>query len=317
MKKEFDVLIAGELNVDLIFNQLESFPEPGKEKLAKQMTFTLGSSSAICASNLSSLGLRVAFKGKVGTDEFGSKVLFELRENGVSTDLIIRDASKRTGITVAMQIEDEDRAMLTYAGAMKDFSADEITDKDLKKARHLHVSSIFLQPKLKSDVAGLFKRARQHGLTTSLDPQWDPDEKWDLDLETLLPYLNLFLPNQQEFLHLAQSETIRKGAGKFAGTDCIIVIKQAESGATLFNKGEEMHKDAFNNAKPVDAIGAGDSFDAGFIFKFVQNAPLEECMEFGNMVGAVSTTAAGGTAGIVSLEQVFEVAKRQLGYRET
>ncbi|MEP6951356.1 MAG: carbohydrate kinase family protein, partial [Ginsengibacter sp.] len=69
--KKFDVIVVGELNVDLILNQIESFPEIGKEKLADNMILTLGSSSAIFASNLSALGMRVSFVAKIGNDIFG------------------------------------------------------------------------------------------------------------------------------------------------------------------------------------------------------------------------------------------------------
>ncbi len=78
MNKEFDVIEVGELNVDLILNQIESFPEMGKEKLAHAMTLTLGSSSAIFASNLSSLGAKVSFIGKIGEDSFGDLILDSL-----------------------------------------------------------------------------------------------------------------------------------------------------------------------------------------------------------------------------------------------
>ena len=71
MKKQFDVLVIGELNVDIILHNIDNFPEVGKEVLAQQMTLTLGSSSAIFASNISSLGASVAFLGKIGNDEFG------------------------------------------------------------------------------------------------------------------------------------------------------------------------------------------------------------------------------------------------------
>lgn len=316
-KQKFDVLVAGELNVDLIMNDLASFPEPGKEKLAGEMTFTLGSSSAICASNLSSLGALVAFKGKVGMDQFGKKVLQDLRNRGVATDFIIQDATNQTGITVVIHSPGKDRAMLTYPGVMRDFSADEITDNDLEQARHLHISSIFLQPGLKSGINELLQRARDLGLTTSLDPQWDPDEQWDLDLPELLRRLDLFLPNQQEFLHLTGAETIRQGAQAFSDTECAIVIKQAAKGATVIKNGKEMHQKALHNSYPVDAIGAGDSFDAGFIYKFIRNAPLDECLGFANLVGAVSTTAAGGTSAIKSFDQVVKIAKQKLGYQQT
>lgn len=313
-ENKIDVLVVGELNVDLILNDLESAPEIGKEKLAGSMTYTLGSSSAIFAANLASLGHRVGFKGKVGLDDFGKKVLLELSERGVLVDWIVKDSGVSTGITVVLN-RGEDRAMVTYPGAMEQLAADEVTDEDLSGAGHLHVSSIFLQPGLRKDMVSLFRRAKQAGLTTSLDPQWDPAEQWDLDLTALVEYLDLFIPNEQEFLHLMDSGSVEEGAEQFPN-ESVLVVKQSNRGATLFHKGEQIHANALLNSDPVDAIGAGDSFNAGFIYKYTQQAPLHECLAFGNLVGAVSTTAAGGTAAIQSLDQVIEVAKEKLGYRE-
>ncbi|MDX1637150.1 MAG: carbohydrate kinase family protein, partial [Balneolaceae bacterium] len=258
------------------------------------------------------LGASVSFAGKVGMDDFGKKVLLDLQKAGVSTELIIRDQDRKTGITVALN-RGEDRAMITYPGAMEAFSANEITNDKLQEADHLHVSSVFLQPEIRKNLHDLLKRAKASGLTTSLDPQWDPNEEWDLDLESLMQHLDLFLPNEQEFRYLTGSYEIEVAARQLPG-ECIIVVKQGNRGATLFHWGEKIYRQAYTNPEPADAIGAGDSFDAGFIFRYIRDAPLEECLGFGNLVGAVSTTAAGGTAAIQSLSQVEEVGKQQFDY---
>ena len=175
MKKKFDIIVVGELNIDLILNQIDGFPEVGKEILADKMTLTLGSSSAICASNLSSLGLKVAFIGKLGNDIFGQFIIHSLEEKGVDTSLIIIDEKLKTGATIALSY-DEDRAMVTHQGAMSHLSMDDIDEVQLKLADHLHFSSYFFQPGFKGSLDSLFKKAKDAGLTTSLDIQWDPSE---------------------------------------------------------------------------------------------------------------------------------------------
>lgn len=311
MSKHTDVLVVGELNVDLILNDLASFPVIGKEIRAGAMTYTLGSSSAIFASNLASLGTKVALKGKVGQDDFGDKVVEEFNKSGVDTRLIIRDNQVKTGITVVLN-ERDDRAMVTYPGAMEHLTVDEITDEDFEDVDHLHISSIFLQPGIQQDLLRLLRRAKEHGLSTSLDPQWDPDEKWDLDLSQLAEPLDIFLPNEQELAHFAGSKSTEEFAHSLS-QKCIVVVKQSRKGATLYYNGGDLAADAFLNDNPVDAIGAGDSFDAGFIYRYVQGEPLHVCLEFANIVGAVSTTAAGGTSAIQSLDQVLQTAKEQFG----
>lgn len=197
MEKKFDVLVVGELNIDLILDGIQSFPEVGKEKLAEKMTLALGSSSAIFASNIASLGARVAFLGKVGKDKFGEMVLEELSKRKLDISMIVSDPNLATGITVVLNVE-EDRANITYPGAMDHLTPDDIPDEALICSSHLHFSSCFLQAGMRKSVGRLFQRAKQYGLTTSFDMQWDPFEQWDLDMPGTLPYVDIFLPNEQK-----------------------------------------------------------------------------------------------------------------------
>ncbi len=314
--KRYDVIVVGELNVDLILNKIESFPEIGKEKLADEMTLTLGSSSAIFASNLSSLGAKVAFVGKIGKDSFGDLVLSSLKKKGVSTEFITFDTKEKTGATVVLNF-DEERANVTYPGAMNNLSAADVTEEKLSEAKHMHVSSVFLQPKIKENIIEIFERAKNAGLTTSLDPQWDPAEKWDLDLEQFLPYVDIFLPNETELINLTKENDIEKALNKIEKSANTVVVKEGGKGSILFAEGKISEAPAFLNENVVDAIGAGDSFDAGFIFKFVQGESLVACQLFANLCGAVNTTAAGGTTAFESYASVLKTAKEKFGIKES
>ena len=313
MNNQTDVIVVGELNVDLILNRIDSFPEMGKEKLAEEMILTLGSSSAIFASNLSSLGSKVSFLGKIGRDIFGDLVINSLESKGVSSDLIIRSEELKTGATIILNY-DEDRAMVTHPGAMEALTLEDISAETLTKARHLHFSSYFLQPGMKSALLDMFKMAKKIGLTTSFDAQWDPEEKWDLDLLSILPVVDVFLPNRQELLHLTQKSTIDDALNYLSPVANTIAVKLGNKGSLVFSGGDKSQKDPFLNTNVIDAIGAGDSFNAGFIHKFIQNCPLVECQEFGNLTGAVSTTAAGGITAFKDYDTVIKLAKDRFGY---
>ena len=315
MKNNYDVLVVGELNVDLILNQIDGFPEMSKEKLAGQMTLTLGSSSAIFASNLSSLGAKVAFVGKIGNDSFGDLVIDSLKNKGVRTELIIRDKELKTGATIVLNY-DQDRAMVTHPGAMEHLILSEITASMMKQARHLHFSSVFLQPGIRPDLAGMFKQAKTLGLTTSFDAQWDPDEKWDLDLEAILPFVDVFLPNEKELQFLTGCADLDQGLAKIAPYAHTVALKLGSEGSLCAHGDQKSRLAPFLNKNVVDAIGAGDSFNAGFIYKYIHGAKMEECQKFANMTGAVSTTAAGGTTAFTSLQAVLDIARTQLGYQE-
>lgn len=313
--KKFDVIVIGELNVDLILNQIDSLPVIGKEILASKMDLVLGSSSAIFASNLSSLGVKVSFLGKIGNDSFGDLVINSLITKGVNTDLVIRDDKLKTGATVVLNYG-EDRANVTHPGAMEHLSIDDVTMEKLQRGKHVHISSVFLQPNLQKDIYGIFELAKDAGLTTSLDVQWDPAEKWDLDLQKLLPLVDVFLPNEKELLNLAKEDDLQNAINKISDFGNTIVIKRGSEGSICWNKGNQNEVTAYLNENVVDAIGAGDSFNAGFIFKYINGANLGECQKFGNLTGAINTTKAGGTAAFTNYLQIIEIAKETFEYAE-
>lgn len=313
MVRRYDVLVAGELNVDLILNRLQKFPEMGKEVIAEGMTLTLGSSSAIFASNLSVLGTSVTFAGALARDSFGDLILASLRAKGVATDDIVFTDTCSTGASVALNVG-EDRAMVTYPGAMSLFSLDHIPNHLFEKCRHLHVSSIFLSTALKRDVYRLFKVAKDHGMTTSLDPQWDPYEQWAIDFPELLRDVDVFLPNESEICAItgmtdpdAAAEELRKFAN-------VLVVKHGRKGASLWHGDRHLFQPAFLNNNVVDSIGAGDSFDAGFIHGFIQGKDLANSLEFAAVTGAVNTTRAGGTTAFGSLDEVRAIARDEFNF---
>lgn len=313
--KRFDVIVVGELNVDLILNSIDSFPEMGKEKIAKDMTLTLGSSSAIFASNLSALGAKVTFVGKIGDDVFGSLVRESLQSKKVNTDFLITSEKLSTGATIVLNYS-EDRAMVTYPGAMEDLTIDDINEEVIKSAKHLHFSSYFLQPGIQSGLLTLFKMARENGLTTSLDIQWDPNEKWNFNYKEVLPFVDVFLPNEQEALLLTGENNLDNAITKLTNFGKNVIVKLGSKGSIVANNGKSTLKKSYFNKNVIDAIGAGDSFNAGFIFKFINGNNIEECQRFGNLTGAINTTAAGGTAAFINYNQVVQLGKEKFGFTE-
>lgn len=312
MKKQFDVLVIGELNVDIILHNIDNFPEVGKEVLAQQMTLTLGSSSAIFASNISSLGASVAFLGKIGNDEFGEVVLRDLKKKNVDVSMIQIVDELSTGATIVLSVK-EDRANITYPGAMDHLTINDISRDDLSKAKHIHFSSYFMQPGFRGDLGKLFRLCKELGLTTSFDMQWDPHEKWDLNIEEVLPYVDLFFPNEKELLLLTGKSNIREAIDSIKKYIKILAIKKGNQGSMVFYENNLKDMPPFLNEKVIDTTGAGDSYNAGFIFKYINGYNITECQKFGNLMGAVSTTAAGGVKAFENYENVKKTAKNKFG----
>lgn len=309
--KPYDILAIGELNVDLILNRLDGEPEIGKEKFAGDMILTLGSSTAIFAANAAALGSKVGFVGMIGRDNFGQLIKDSLEAKGVDTSMLIETDRHASGATIVLNYG-EDRAMVTYQGAMAAMSFADIDKSVFEKTRHIHISSIFLQPALKSGLVELLDYARAHGVTTSLDTQWDPAETWDFDYARILPLVSVFLPNEKELMWLTASATVEEAVEKIRPYVNVAVVKMGNKGSLLVCKEREPELLAsFLNTEVVDAIGAGDSFNAGCISRFVKGESLGECQRFGNLMGAVNTTAAGGTGAFASKERIETIAREK------
>ena len=309
--KQYHIAAIGELNVDIILNGIESEPEIGKEKFARDMTVTLGSSTAIFAANAAALGSKVCFVGLVGRDSFGELVCSSLEAKGVDTRFI-KKGNTPTGATVCMNYG-EDRANLTYQGAMDVMDFEDIHPEVFEQCSHIHLSSLFMQSGLLKDIHKILDMAALKGITVSLDTQWDPLEKWNLDYTAVLPKVSVFLPNEKELQALTGTSDLESAIGKvlpYLGN--AMVVKCGSKGSLLVKKdGSRSFLPAFLNRDVVDAIGAGDSFNSGFVSAFVKGLPLEDCQKTGNLTGAVNTTGAGGTGAFTSLEAVRRICKEK------
>ncbi|MBR4826295.1 MAG: carbohydrate kinase family protein [Bacteroidales bacterium] len=312
--ERYDIAAIGELNVDIILNGIESEPEIGKEKFAKSMTVTLGSSTAIFAANAASLGSKVCFVGMIGQDSFGSLVRTSLEARGVDTRFLVEGPTP-TGATICMSYG-EDRANLTYQGSMDVMGFQDIDLSVFDCVRHIHLSSLFMQSGLLRDIHKILDLAARKGVTVSLDTQWDPVEKWALDYKTVLPKITVFMPNEKELMALTGKDDLESAIAEvqpYLGG--AMLLKCGSDGSILVRKdGSRNVMPAFLNRNVVDAIGAGDSCNAGFVSAFVKGLPLEECQRTGNLTGAVNTTAAGGTGAFSSLEAVRTVCRERFGY---
>ena len=311
--KKYDIAAIGELNVDIILNGIESEPEIGKEKFCKEMIVTLGSSTAIFAANAAALGSKVCFVGLVGKDSFGDLVRSSLEAKGVATHFI-GTGDTPTGATICMNYG-EDRANLTYQGSMDVMGFDQIDKSVFALSKHIHLSSLFMQSALLRDIHQVLDAAAQNGCTVSLDTQWDPMEKWALDYARVLPKITVFMPNEKELCALTGKASLEDAIAEvlpYLGG--IMLVKCGSKGSLLVKKdGSRKLLPAFLNKNVVDAIGAGDSFNSGFVSAFVKGLSPEECQVTGNLTGAVNTTAAGGTAAFTSLEAVRKICKERFG----
>lgn len=291
---ELDVCVVGEINLDLILYGLPKDLVLDRELLATGLALTLGSSSAIFAHNLASLGTKVGFISKTGGDALGKMALERLTAAGVGVNRVKQAAgSTPTGLTVALPYQ-QHRYILTFPGTMFEMQYSDIDLNYVRSARHLHVSSFFLHRALRPRIGDLFREAKAAGLSTSLDTNDDPDNKWDRDLLEVLKHVDIFLPNDREVKKIAHTDDLGQAINLLAGLTKVLVVKRGTA-AAICRSGQEQWSLTPPRVKSVDDIGAGDSFDAGFIHQHLLGAKLEDCLAFANLAGAYSTTKEGGT----------------------
>jgi sugar/nucleoside kinase (ribokinase family) len=299
-----DVCVVGEINPDLILYGAPTNLKTDRETLIDSLRLTLGSSSAIFAHNLSTLGARVSIASKIGRDAFGEMALGWLNDAGVDVSRVIKEANTSTGITIILPNR-SGRFILTYPGSMFELRYQDLDLDFIFSARHLHLSSFFLHRALRPQIAQLFRSAKAKGLTTSLDTNDDPEGEWREDVFEVLKSVDIFLPNEAEAKKLARTEDLKQALTAFTRLCKLAVVKRGSNGAIAFDGHREWHVPPLV-IEARDPVGAGDSFDAGFIRGFLNGANTQDALEFANMAGAYSTTGEGGIEAFRNREKMQE-----------
>lgn len=293
--RRLDIALVGEANLDVVLYGLPEALPPERELLAEDMALLLGGSPAITAHNLARLGSSVGLITAQANDILGSFCVRELEQAGVDLSYAVAAPPRvRTGVTVLLQHE-KLRRCFTYPGTTTSLRFPDLDLDYLRSARHFHLSSFYLQRGLMDDVPRLLALLKEAGLTTSLDTNDDPSGKWQGPVVEALKYVDILMPNEQEAKALAATETVETALDNLSRVVPTVVIKQGAAGATAVHQGRVFHENGVA-VSPVDAVGAGDSFNAGFLHGYVHGWPIPRCLHLGNLAGAYSTTQIGGTA---------------------
>jgi len=303
--RQYDVITFGDMCIDLIVSGGDIVPRFGQvEQLVGDYALEMGGSCCLFACQASKLGLRTGILGRVGNDAFGQLILDRLEGCGVDTAHVLVDPSLKTGLGIAL-CRTDDRAMLTYMGSISAVQIDDVTDAFLASARHLHYGSYFLHAGLVPHAPAILRRSRALGLTVSLDTNWDPAERWNSTLQEALSLTDLVFPNEQEALRISGASTVQHAVDAFVARGVsVVALKQGARGACAYD-GRDTYHCPVEPAIGGDGIGAGDSFDAGFVAGWLRGLGIQECLELACACGSAVAGAGGGLRGQPLCDQVM------------
>lgn len=290
MKKK-DVLVIGDVNVDLIVTGVNKMPLPGQERHVNDISLNVGGGAALCAIGLARLGGRPALCGSISDDFFGEYIRTVLKQAGVDTSLLQKKQKARTGISIALSA-DADRSFLTYVGTNGENDLGGVSDKIPGRVSHVHLAGYKGSSNHDSYVE-LVGRLKKTGLSVSLDVGWDVTEKWSSELFDLVRLVDVFFLNETEAAHYCgtnDTEACIRRLSEYCGE---IVIKIGPKGALGLKNGCISYCSTFP-VSIVDTTGAGDSFNSGFLHGRLNGCDFKTCLVYGNACGAMSATGAGG-----------------------
>jgi len=291
--KNYDLTVAGELNLDLILYGLPEEMPTERELLASDFRATLGSSSGIVAHNFAALGGRASFSTVIGSDDFGRIALERLSAAGVDVSHTRRHSTTATGITLLLPHGDR-RHMLTFPGTIAELRVADLDFDFLTQSRHFHLSSLYLQRGLHDGLSDLMYRLKNAGLSLSLDTNDDPEDRWGAPLAQVLSLVDIFLPSEDEVCRMTNCTDLDSAIRALPTVPPVIVVKRGSRGARVYVEGNGTDV-APLSVVTVDTVGAGDSFDAGFLRAYLLGKDTITCVKAGNITGALSTQGAGGT----------------------
>ncbi len=296
MQKKFDIAVIGDVNPDLILTGKDIIPEFGQvEKWIDDAELTIGGSAGIFAVGAAKLGLKVTFIGKVGDDHFGHFMKDRMTAQGIDVSGLVIDPSVKTGLSISLS-DGNDRAILTFGGSNLLLNFQDIDFEIVAQSRHLHSGSFYLLNNIRQDLAIVYKKAKEMGLSTSIDTNYDPKEKWEGDIFNVLDYTDVFLPNMTELMAISGEKDPDSAIRHLTeNRNLLVAVKNGEDGA-FAEKDKVRYSAETIQVKPVDTTGAGDSFDAGFLFGFLNGLGIEKSLRIGCICGALSTLGIGGTS---------------------
>jgi len=307
--KKWDAFVYGDVNVDIVIPKVEQFPLPGQEDVVDRMDTYVGGGAALFTLGLGRLGLNPVFQGSIGNDCYGDFIKKEFQNNNVDTSFLKTSEINKTGISLSFTNE-KDRSFLTYRGTNAEIDLSQADMNQIEHSRHIHITQYGGKKNHKQYLELLKKIKKMQDVTVSMDVGWDDSGEWYQGIYKLFPYIDVLFMNETEAMHYGRKTEAKEAAMSFAKDCRIVVLKLGSKGSAAFSE-HYMYEENTYKVTAVDTTGAGDSFNAGFIFGFLREKTIPECLQTGNACGALSVTAYGGNTAFPTEEELLLFLEKQ------
>ena len=282
MTHDYDVLVLGDYYCDLIFTGLPELPRLSADIFGTGFEMSPGGSYRTTLA-LMRLGLRAAWVSDFGDDFFSRFVLGSAQQDGFDPAFFRQHRFPVRRVSASFSYA-HDRGFMSYKDDIAHISAVETVLE--ARPRALLIPSLMLG----DEQAALVGAARQVGALVYMDCQAHPETLAMPEVVAALRRVDIFAPNQTEALHLTGESTIEAALERLAEIVPVAVIKRGGEGS-LGRAGSTRASAPALPVEPHDTTGAGDCFNAGFLYGYLHNLPLETCLRCGNICGGLATTA--------------------------
>lgn len=301
-QKTYDVVTVGDVFVDIVMSGFATMPKFGEEVECERLQYEAGGGAAITACGLAKLGCKTALLAVVGnadSDWFRRRV----EDCGVDVSHLVFHESEPTATTVSVSTN-VDRAFFTYRGAnqlLPELFTDPALRQRMKQARHVHVAHVIAP----SSLIALANELHNAGTTLSVDVGWNEDWLQDAHSLCALQSVDVFFPNEREAELMTKQTEPEAMLQVFANAGLqTVALKLGANGSALLHE-EEYFFAAPHQIVPLDTTGAGDCFDAGFLFAWLRGKNPTECLRIANVCGALSTRTLGGIAAFPQPDEIL------------
>lgn len=300
--KAWDVFVYGDINIDLILPGVSHIPAPGQEDVVDDIHTCIGGGAALFIMGCGKLGLKTIFQTEIGQDHYGQFLLEKLESNQVDCSLVHSNEDMKTGISLSFT-DEKDRSFLTYRGTNGKLDIGLLDVEAVAKSKLIHIT-MYAGTRNHEKYLELLRRIKEMPeVTVSFDVCWDDSGEWYEGIYELLPYIDILFMNETEAIHYSRKENVLDAMADLGKYCRVVVGKLGKKGSMAVFNGERYNKSGFT-VIPKDTTGAGDSFNAGFVYGYLNGKDISQCLELGNACGALSTTAYGGNTAFPDVEEL-------------